>query len=79
MGRSNACHNDREAAPDEDNLPYRVAMHEAGHAVAMVVVGFDVISVDIRPRRILGAFLDRGATAMRVVNAEQLIGGKKGC
>jgi hypothetical protein len=80
MDRSRASQNDDEANPphgdgQDSSLAYRVAIHEAGHAVAMVVLGFDILSADIRPCRTIGAQSGRGSTAMRVYNAKDIIGG----
>jgi len=53
MDQSRAFQNDDETNPSRGDgqnpsLAYRIAIHEAGHAVAMVVLGFDILSADIR-------------------------------
>jgi hypothetical protein len=48
------------------------AYHEAGHAVANLVLGFDVIFVDIRQREIQGAYSE-GITNGGHVKNEMLL------
>jgi len=71
--------NDDEANRPEGAVPDSarrdsIAVHEAAHAVAMVVLGLALRSVDIRLRRVPSGGLARGSTEMVVTDTRQLIG-----
>jgi hypothetical protein len=62
------------ADPDGLNDPRYIATHEAGHAVAAVVLGFKLKSVDIKRRPLLGGKVSVGLTDTGPVNLDDVAG-----
>ena len=76
---STASEDDAEAAwPADDGPDFlrddSIAIHEAAHAVAMVALGLELRSVDIRQRRTSTGDLARGTTEMSVTDVNAFIG-----
>jgi ATP-dependent Zn protease len=61
-GRPSAPHPTHDSYEDNPNHPHFVAVHEAAHAVAAVVLGVNLNSVDVRRRRLPDGRLSVGFT-----------------